>query len=141
MSGRYAGPVSRLLAFAFDILTILGLFAIGTSVVSYLARLLAGYQLERKGTYGLWWTVALLVLGFVYFWLGPSITGRTAGMAVFGLRVVSSEGSTAETEPIVRPCTRSALQHRLARYRPCHGCRGPSARGFARPRGGHLRGL
>ena len=93
VSGHYAGPVSRLLAFAFDILTILGLFAIATSVVSYLARLLAGYQLERKGTYGLWWTVALLVLGFVYFWLGPSISGRTAGMAVFGLRVVSNDGS------------------------------------------------
>ncbi len=93
VSGRYAGPISRLFAFALDIFLIFVLFAIVTGVISYIVRLLSGYQMDRNGANGVWWTVALAVWAFVYYWIGPAIAGRTLGMAVFGLRVVTAKGS------------------------------------------------
>ena len=41
----------------------------------------------------MWWAIALAVWGFVYLWIGPAIAGRTLGMALFGLRVVATDGS------------------------------------------------
>jgi uncharacterized RDD family membrane protein YckC len=93
VSGRYAGPVSRVLAFSVDLFVIFALFTIGSSAVNYLVRLLTGVQLEHHGTNGPWWAVALGVWAFVYFWIGPSIAGRTLGMAIVGLRVVATDGS------------------------------------------------
>jgi len=93
VSGRYAGPISRLFAFGLDIFLIFVLFAIVTGVISYIVRLLSGYQMDRNGANGVWWTVALAVWAFVYYWIGPAIAGRTLGMAVFGLRVVTARGS------------------------------------------------
>ena len=93
VSGRYAGPVSRLLAFSLDVGVILALFAVGTSALNYLIRLLSGYQLERNGTNGTWWTVALVLWAFIYLWIGPAVAGRTLGMALAGLRVVAADGS------------------------------------------------
>jgi len=93
VSGRYAGPISRLFAFGLDIFLIFVLFAIVTGVISYIVRLLWGYQMDRNGANGVWWTVALAVWAFVYYWIGPAIAGRTLGMAVFGLRVVTARGS------------------------------------------------
>ena len=106
VSGRYAGPVSRLLAFAADAFLIFAFFAIGTSVLNYLIRLLTGYQLERGSTYGGWWAVALGIWAFVYFWIGPSLAGRTLGMALVGLRVVATDGSAiGQRQSFVRVLT------------------------------------
>jgi uncharacterized RDD family membrane protein YckC len=93
VSGRYAGPVSRVFAFSVDLLVIFAVFTVGTSALNYLVRLLSGVQLERSGTNGVWWSVALGVWAFIYFWIGPSIAGRTLGMAIVGLRVVATDGS------------------------------------------------
>jgi uncharacterized RDD family membrane protein YckC len=103
VSGRYAGPVSRLLAFTLDIGLILALFAVGTSALNYLIRLLTGYQLERNGTNGTWWTVALVLWALVYLWIGPAVAGRTIGMALVGLRVVAADGSPlSQRQSLVR---------------------------------------
>ena len=93
VSGRYAGPVSRVFAFSIDLFLIFAFFTIGTSALNYLVRLLSGVQLERNGTNGVWWAVALGVWAFFYLWVGPSVAGRTVGMAIVGLRVVATDGS------------------------------------------------
>ena len=93
VSGRYSGPISRLLAFGVDLFLIFALFTLGSSAVNYLVRLLSGIQLEHNGTNGLWWGVALGVWAFFYLWIGPSVAGRTLGMAIVGLRVVATDGS------------------------------------------------
>ena len=93
VSGRYAGPVSRLLAFAVDAFVVFALFALGTSILNYLIRLLTGYHLERGSSNGPWWAIALAIWAFVYLWIGPAVAGRTFGMAVVGLRVLATDGS------------------------------------------------
>jgi uncharacterized RDD family membrane protein YckC len=85
--------VSRLLAFAVDAFVVFALFALGTSILNYLIRLLTGYHLERGSSNGPWWAIALAIWAFVYLWIGPAVAGRTFGMAVVGLRVLATDGS------------------------------------------------
>jgi uncharacterized RDD family membrane protein YckC len=93
VSGRYAGPVSRLLAFAVDALLIFAIFALGTSILNYLIRLVTGYHLESGSSNGIGWGIALAIWAFVYLWIGPAVAGRTFGMALVGLRVLATDGS------------------------------------------------
>jgi uncharacterized RDD family membrane protein YckC len=91
VSGRYAGPVSRLLAFAVDVGVVFGTFALASAVLGFLAQLVSGAHLTR--TDGLGWSIALGVWSFLYFWLGYVVAGRTVGKALVGLRVVSTTGA------------------------------------------------
>jgi uncharacterized RDD family membrane protein YckC len=106
VSGRYAGPVSRLLAFGIDVFLIFAGFALGTSILNYLIRLVSGYNLERNSTNGPWWAIVLAIWAFVYLWIGPSIAGRTLGMSLVGLRVVSNDGSAiSQRQSFIRVLT------------------------------------
>ncbi len=101
VSGRYAGPASRLAAFAVDTGVVFGSFALGSAIVSYIVELLSGYHVVRNN--GLWWTIALFAWWFVYLWAGLALTGRTVGKAIMGLRIVSSDGSTiTQRQALVR---------------------------------------
>jgi uncharacterized RDD family membrane protein YckC len=91
VSGRYAGPASRLVAFAIDTGVVFGSFALGSAVISYIVDLLFGLHIVRNS--GLWWTIALFAWWFVYLWAGLALTGRTVGKATVGLRIVSSDGA------------------------------------------------
>lgn len=89
--GQYAGFVSRLLAFALDIVVSLGLFALAVALVSSVVSLLAGhsYNINRHGLivevlFGVW--------AFIYFAFQWASNGRTLGMALFGIRVVTTDG-------------------------------------------------
>jgi uncharacterized RDD family membrane protein YckC len=89
--GQYAGFVSRLLAFALDIVAALGIFALAVTLVSWVAGVVAGhsYNVNRHGVivevlFGVW--------GFVYFAFQWGSNGRTPGMALFGIRVVQTDG-------------------------------------------------
>ncbi len=93
VSGRYAGPVSRLLAFAVDAFLIFALFALGTAILNYLVRLVTGYHLERGSSNSFWWAIALAIWAFIYLWIGPAVAGRTPGMTLVGLRVLATDGS------------------------------------------------
>jgi uncharacterized RDD family membrane protein YckC len=90
--GQYAGFVTRLLAFALDIGLSLGLFALAVALVSSIIGLLAGhsYNVNRHGLiveilFGVWI--------FFYFAFQWGSNGRTLGMALFGIRVVRTDGS------------------------------------------------
>jgi uncharacterized RDD family membrane protein YckC len=91
VSGRYAGPVTRLLAFAIDVGVVLGLFGMLTALVTYLVKLVSGYQLSDNS---IWWTIALLAFAFLYGWVGLTVSGRTIGKWILGLRVMATDGST-----------------------------------------------
>jgi uncharacterized RDD family membrane protein YckC len=89
--GQYAGFVSRLLAFVLDIVVSLGLFALGVALFSSIVGLLAGhsYNVDRHGLivevlFGVW--------AFIYFAFQWASSGRTLGMALFGIRVVMKDG-------------------------------------------------
>ena len=90
MSGRYAGPVSRLGALGLDVFLISSTFTL----------LLAGVVLSLDVLFGSdrrpEWRVAsrplLLLYGFTYFWFSQALTGRTISQALVGIKVIRSDG-------------------------------------------------
>jgi len=90
--GEYAGFVSRLLAFGVDIIVALGTFALAVTLVSWVVGVIAGhtYNVNR---HGLIVEVLFVAWGFVYFAFQWGSNGRTLGMALFGIRVVKTQGS------------------------------------------------
>jgi uncharacterized RDD family membrane protein YckC len=91
VSGRYAGPISRLLAFGLDIVIVLATFAGGSAALSFFIQLVSGYHLAR--TEGAGWIAAVSVWWFLYAWGGLALAGRTLGKLLLGLRVVATDGS------------------------------------------------
>jgi uncharacterized RDD family membrane protein YckC len=90
VSGRYAGPASRLAAFGIDIGVVLALFGLASGLVAFVVQLVSGYRLVNDS--GVWWTVAYLVWWFFYLWASLAVAGRTFGKLVVGLRVVDADG-------------------------------------------------
>ncbi len=93
MSGRYAGPVSRVGALGLDLFVISSTFTLLIAGVSYLINVLFGGSHDLTESSGWIAGVALLICGFSYFWLSQAITGRTLAQGLFGLKVVRSDGS------------------------------------------------
>ncbi|MEU8816639.1 RDD family protein [Actinoplanes sp. NPDC048796] len=88
----YAGPVSRLIAYVIDALIVTGF---GTAAIAVLALVgeLAGFLVRETQTLlATTFALALPAVFGVYcavFWL---LAGRTPGMALLGLRVVTAGG-------------------------------------------------
>jgi len=89
---HYAGAVSRFAAYAIDITVASGLFSLALAGISYVVQILTGHQVH--------WSRSNIVVAIVYFlWLGIyfayswAVNGRTFGMAVLGIRVVSADGT------------------------------------------------
>jgi uncharacterized RDD family membrane protein YckC len=94
LRGHYAGFVSRFVAFAIDLGVISALFGLTLAAISFAASLIRGHTFSWNGSglpvaiaYGCWW--------FVYFAYSWAASGKTFGMAVLGVQVVSREGGTA----------------------------------------------
>jgi uncharacterized RDD family membrane protein YckC len=90
----YAGAVSRLTAYAIDSFLLSALLAGGSAVAAYLVALVTDRHLHLSTSRPLA-TVGLVVWWMVYFAGSWAVTGRTPGMAVFGLRVVLVDGRPA----------------------------------------------
>jgi uncharacterized RDD family membrane protein YckC len=93
VTGHYAGPVARLLAFAIDSVVVTLVYTGTVATIDWLSRLLINRSVvdEAPG----WVSAVLLALwAFTYFFGTLAIAGRTFGMALVGLRVVATEGTT-----------------------------------------------
>ena len=92
LQGRYSGFASRFAAFAVDIGVSLGAFMLN------LRRLVRCEGADRQGHLleqgRLWVTIAYAVWAFIYFAYSWAASGRTAGMALFGVRVVRDAAPT-----------------------------------------------
>jgi uncharacterized RDD family membrane protein YckC len=93
VSGFYAGPFSRILAFCIDVFVVVATFGMGASLFRYVVQLLTGHEFAKGGASDPWWFIILAVWFFVYMWAGLALAGRTMGKAVVGLRVLSDDGS------------------------------------------------
>ena len=91
VTGRFAGPVSRLAAFALDSFAIVVLYGVIVAVIAFTVRLVTGYEVNTDGT--AWWLLGYVFWAFLYFWVNTAITGRTAGKWLIGLRIVERDGS------------------------------------------------
>jgi len=92
MSGRYAGPVSRLGAFALDAFVISSTFTLLIAGVSFLIDVLFGTSIDLTESHT--WIVgaAFVLYWFCYFWISQALTGRTISQALFGLKVTRGDG-------------------------------------------------
>jgi uncharacterized RDD family membrane protein YckC len=94
LRGHYAGAVSRLVAYAIDLAVISALFGLTLAAVSFTVSLISGHAFSWNQSglgvaigYGCWW--------FAYFAYSWAVSGKTFGMAVLGVQVVSREGGAA----------------------------------------------
>lgn len=92
MTGQTAGGVSRLAAFFLDGAVLAAAFAVTTAVVAYLTRLFFNEATDISAP-GLLVFGGYSIFSFLYFWIGLSITGRSIGKGVVGLKVVARNGT------------------------------------------------
>ena len=103
--GHYAGCISRLVAFAADISIAWVAFLAIFWLVGAAATIVTGgtYRLSKFHSVGLVMLSCWYPLYFAYQW---ALSGKTLGMAIFGLRVVTTEGrSISNREAIIRTIT------------------------------------
>jgi uncharacterized RDD family membrane protein YckC len=91
-TGKYGGPVTRLIALALDVAIVSTGFTLTLAGLSFLLNLIGeGYDLGE--TRGIWFAIGLVVFVFFYALIGLTVFGKTPGKAVMGLRVVGADGS------------------------------------------------
>jgi uncharacterized RDD family membrane protein YckC len=90
-TGRYGGPLTRLLAVAIDTAVVSFGFTLLVAGFFFVIRLIAP-EFEIPESTGLVYGISLLVFSFLYLWVSLTIFGKTIGKMVVGLRVVSSDG-------------------------------------------------
>ncbi len=94
LQGKYAGFASRFAAFAVDVAVSLGVFMLALAAIWFAARVLTGKDITwNKGD--TWVIIAYAVWAFLYFACCWAASGRTAGMALFGVRIVRDDGTDA----------------------------------------------
>ena len=100
LQGKYAGFASRFGAFAVDVGVSLGVFMLALAAISFAARVLTGQEIAwSRGD--IWVVIAYAVWAFIYFAYCWAASGRTASMALLGVRVVQDDGSDASTRQAV----------------------------------------
>lgn len=92
VTGRYAGPISRLAAIAIDWVIALTSFTLTVSVTSYLLDLLTPWTLEPGDAEGPWWFLGLVAWMGAYLILSTGAVARTPGKGIVGLRIVRRDG-------------------------------------------------
>jgi uncharacterized RDD family membrane protein YckC len=93
--GHYAGAVSRFLAYAIDLAVSTGVFTLALAGISYVAQVVSGQQISWNRQ-DIVVTVLFVAWQFFYFGYSWAMSGRTAGMAVLGVRVVRADGSAID---------------------------------------------
>jgi uncharacterized RDD family membrane protein YckC len=94
LQGRYAGFASRFVAFLVDQGTAIGLFALFLAAISFAASVLTGKPIHWNRS-DFWLSLAFVGWQFLYFAYSWAASGKTLGMAVFGVRVVRPDGTDA----------------------------------------------
>jgi len=99
--GHYAGAASRIVAFAADIGASWGLYTLGVALLNAAIKLITGRSFTLTNHQGVAFIV-LVVWEFFYFTYQWAVSGKTLGMAVFGLQVVTKEGGPIKPGQAVR---------------------------------------
>ncbi|HSJ43159.1 MAG TPA: RDD family protein [Euzebyales bacterium] len=89
VNGHYAGPVTRLAAFVIDVALVGGSFTIVTGALGSVLRTVGVGA--RVG--GAVFSAAAVAWLFTYWWASTAVAGRTPGMAIIGLRIVTRAGA------------------------------------------------
>ena len=91
--GNYAGPVSRFVAFVIDIAAAWTIILVFFAAVDFAVSLIFGSSVKLKNIHYV--AVIVIPLWFlIYFTYQWALSGKTLGMAIFGLRVMTKEGAS-----------------------------------------------
>jgi uncharacterized RDD family membrane protein YckC len=90
--GHYAGAVSRLVAFGADVGASWGLFTLGAAALAFTIQLASGTKFSLSN-HQLASLIAAVIWEFIYFTYQWTLSGKTIGMAVLGIRVVKTDGT------------------------------------------------
>jgi uncharacterized RDD family membrane protein YckC len=93
VSGYYAGPLSRLLAYLIDSFVVFTGAGLITTIIVGSINVVLEADLQWDWRAGVLGFVAFSIWFFLYFWAGVAISGRTPGMSVLGIKVVEKEGT------------------------------------------------
>jgi uncharacterized RDD family membrane protein YckC len=96
VTGNYAGPVTRLLAYLADTVIVSVTFGFFAAIAGFAARFAFDAELDIDRSTGVWWIAAIVVYAAIYMWIGLVAAGRTFGKSIVGLRVVARDGSPLE---------------------------------------------
>jgi uncharacterized RDD family membrane protein YckC len=91
ITGHYAGAVSRLLAFAADAVIGWVGFLLMALAVGFLVNLFTSIE-DRASELTALGLVIFAMWAFLYYWASLTVAGKTIGMAVVGLRVLTRDG-------------------------------------------------
>lgn len=91
-TGRSAGPISRTIAFGFDLFFVSVLFGMVAYLGRSLVELFTGDIVHPTRGAGIAWTIGYFLWFGMYLWGSIEIAGRTPGKALVGLRVVGLDG-------------------------------------------------
>ncbi len=97
VSGYYAGPASRILAFAGDVVASAAVFTAVTVTISWLLAVSVGLTFDTTERAGPVWAVALGTWYLLWWWATVSVSGRTPVMSLVGLKVVDRDGAPVRT--------------------------------------------
>jgi uncharacterized RDD family membrane protein YckC len=90
-TGRYGGPLTRLIAVIFDsVIATFGFTLLAAGLV-FVIRLFAP-DFEIPESSGIVYGISLTVWLFLYLWISYTVFGKTLGKSILGVRVVSSDG-------------------------------------------------
>lgn len=92
ISGFYAGPASRLLAYVIDASVAFTGFGLIAGFIVGAINTVFRVNVEWDWQAGVFGLLVFSVWLFLFFWLGVAIAGRTLGMSVVGIKVVTNEG-------------------------------------------------
>jgi uncharacterized RDD family membrane protein YckC len=93
VSGFYAGPLSRIVAFAGDVAVATSGFTAGVAALTWVLATLFGVELSQAEDGRVLWPIAFVAWLFVYWMVSSALVGRTPIMALAGLRIVSRDGT------------------------------------------------
>jgi uncharacterized RDD family membrane protein YckC len=96
LQGDYSGAVSRLAAFALDLVISSLLFTVTLAAVNFAASFVAGHSVHWSRSNNVVVDALFVVWEFLYFAYCWATTGKTPGMTLLGIRVVRADGAHAE---------------------------------------------
>jgi uncharacterized RDD family membrane protein YckC len=105
-TGRYGGPLTRLLAVIIDSAVVsFGFTLVVAAIVFVLGLVVPDFEAPEMS--GIAYGVGLLVFSFFYLWVSYAVFGKTIGKTIMGLRVVSADGhaTMSARQPLVRVLT------------------------------------
>jgi uncharacterized RDD family membrane protein YckC len=92
VSGHYAGVFTRLAAFIIDWFFILAVYGLILGAAQFVLNTFFGQQVDYAEA-GVVWIAGFLLFSFLYLAGSLTITGRTVGKGLVGLKVVTRRGA------------------------------------------------